>query len=621
MKSSQSGARALTFPAAVASLALLFTACGQSPGETGLGYLEAQGIRISAPLYHLTLEDLPLDSVFASEVPLNHYGESLLVVGREGDYITRARLGFQISTKAQRDSLVGGLHLRLSAIQTSGQFAGRDYIRDAASGRDSVRLLVESFSWVDSTGSYSDSLTLFHRRILTTPVPFSTLDGRFKRRDTITVYPKRAYPDSGIAQDSSQAGFLPNLWSRLRNEAGSDTARKWAVFLEISPLTTVDSGMFHFSILNVGGNDLIRRRYLSGLWLGRYAGDSLTSVGSMVGPYVSSATGFYRPASNYDARYTGTSTRSLLHGISRGVHLRINRDTLLNRIRLRLNAHTPGDSTLGNRLLGSNPSGTFDRRFFVPYAEMRLPVDPALTRVPGSFAFDLGVTTDVDSIGDGTASFRDDIGIATGDSLRLVVHGGTSGTSSAVDTLIVSYRPHPVDTTLRQVLTRWANATVADTVSLTPDGLHRELTLRRHTGWARATTLSVKPAAARLGVEVYFNVTAVTEPRFILDSLGNEISTKSRLVRRFYRPGADSVNVRVTRGLRNLLNRVPGSSIAPDMFLRTVDRDAFDTSLVSNLTYRRVVQPAFGEIDFKRAGDGRLKVGIDLYLYPLEAGQ
>jgi hypothetical protein len=618
MKSSYSRARALTCPALVASLALLFTACGQSPGETGLGYLEAQGIRISAPLYHLTLEDLPLDSVFASEVPLNHFGESLLVVGREGDYITRARLGFQLTTKGQRDSLVNGLHLRLSAIQTSSPFAGRDYLRDAAGLRDSVRLLVESFSWVDSTGSYSDSITNFHRRILTSPVPFSTLEARFKKRDTITVYPKRAYPDSGVTLDTanSQAGLLPHLWNRLRNEAGSDTARKWTVYLEISPLTTADSGMFHFSLLNVGGNDQVRRGYLSGLWLGRYSKDSLATLGGLLAPYFSSG----RPASNYDARFTGTSTRSLLHGISRGVHLRINRDTLLARIRVKLNAmDTTG--TLGNRLLGTNPAGTFDRRFFVPYAEMRLPVDPATTRVPGAFAFDLGVTTDVDSLGDASSSFRDDIGIGVGDSIRLTVHGGTSGTSSAVDTLVVSYRPHPVDTALRQVLTRWVNATVADTISLTADGLHRELTLRRHTGWARATTLSVKPTAARLGVEVYFNVSAVTEPRFILDSLGNVITTKSRLTRGFYRPGADSVNIRVTRGLRNLLNRIPGTSIAPDMFLRTVDRDAFDTSLVSNLTYRRVVQPAFGEIDFKRAGDGKLKVGIDLYLYPLEAGQ
>ncbi len=622
MKFSHSGSRALTLPALAAGLALLFTACGQTPGETGLGYLEAQGIRISAPLYHLSFDDLPLDSVFATEVPLNHFGESLLVVGRESEYLTKARLGFQITTQAQRDSLAKGLYLRLTTIPLSGNFAGRAALRDAARGRDSLRVLVESFSMPDSNNSLNDSFTVFQRRILTTPVPFSTLDSRFKRRDTITVYPKRGYPDSGTAQDSSQASLLPQLWNRLRTGGGSDATRKWLVFIELSPLTTADSGMFHFNLLNVGGNDMIRRKYVSGLWLGRYKGDSLANVGAVLTPYFVNTTRGYVPAGNYEAQFNGSSSRSMLHGISRGVHLGINRDTLITRIRSKLNALEPG---LGNRYLdtGFVSTGTFDRRFFVPYAEMRLPIDHALTRVPSAFAIDMAVTTDVDSLGDASAAFHDDINIAMGDSMRLVVQGGAAGSSRPVDTLIVSYRPHPADTTLRQALTRWAGEpTIADTVTLNTDGRQREITLRRHTGWSHATTLSVR-AAARLGVEVFFNVASITEPRFILDSTGNSISENAnyRLTHRFFRPGADSLNVRVTRGLRNLLNRVPGSSVSPDMYLRSVDRAIFDTASVNSLTYRRVVQPAFGEIDFKRGGDGKLKVGLELYLYPLEAGQ
>jgi hypothetical protein len=34
-----------------------------------------------------------------------------------------------------------------------------------------------------------------------------------------------------------------------------------------------------------------------------------------------------------------------------------------------------------------------------------------------------------------------------------------------------------------------------------------------------------------------------------------------------------------------------------------------------------VPYPVFGEVDFKRAGNGRLEVGLEIYLYPLEAGQ
>jgi hypothetical protein len=600
-------------------LAALLTGCGQNPGQTGLDYLQQQGIRISAPLYHLTFDDLPLDSVFGTEVPLNHYGESLLVVGRESEYTAKARLGFTITTKAQRDSLAHGLSLRLSALPLGSTFAGRDWLRASSVGRDSLSLLVESFSWPDSTDSYNDSFAVFHRRILTGPQPFSTLDPRFKRVDTIRISPSGAYPDTGAFQDSSQARALPHLWARLRNGGGSDTARRWLVYLELSPLTPADSGMFHFISQAAVSSTANLRRYNSGLWLGRYKADSLLTVGNLLTPY---RTGFSAvPAANYEARHNGTSTRSLLHGVSRGMHLRINRDTLITRIRLKLNT-LDSTGTLGDRLLGAASSGTFDRRFFVPYAEMRLPLDTAGTRVNGPFALDMGVTTDVDSLDDGSASFRDDIFVDSGDSLKLAVSGGGAHSSAPVDTLVVSYRIHPVDSTLRQVLTRWKEApTIADTFTTVPDGRHRELTMRRRTGWMQATTLSIKPGPAQLGVEVFFSVSAVTESRHFLDSTGRTVTNTSILTRRYWRPGADSLNLRVTRGVRGLLNRVPGTGIAPDMFLRSVDRAAFDTATVSGSAYRRVPYPVFGEVDFKRAGNGRLEVGLEIYLYPLEAGQ
>jgi hypothetical protein len=254
---------------------------------------------------------------------------------------------------------------------------------------------------------------------------------------------------------------------------------------------------------------------------------------------------------------------------------------------------------------------------------MRLPVNPLTTRMPGAFAFDMGVTTDVDSLGLDTASFRDDVSLAAGnDSLVLTVHGGPS--TAPTDNLIVKYRPHPADTTLRQVMTRWAGTpAVADTFVTEPDGRHRELTLTRRTGWSRLATLSIKPSPSQLRIEVFFNVGSIAEPRQILDSTGKEITTTSKLARRFYRPGADSLNVRVTRGLRTLLNRnyTGGTGIAPDMFLRSVERAVFDTTTIKGSTYLRVGYPVFGELDFKRSGNGRLEVGLDLYLYPLEAGR
>lgn len=629
MKSSLSRARALLYTSLATGVALLFAACGQEPGRTGLDYLESEGVLIAAPLYHLSFDDLPVDSVYGTEVPLNHYGESLLVVGREGHYVAKARMGFQFSTQAQRDSLSNGLYLRLTALPlstnddtTSSQYlrVGRRYLRESSEGHDTLRVLVESYSFPDS-GSFGDSLIRHHRRILNNPVPFSTLEAGRRTRDTITIYPRRAYPATGVVQDTTQVGALPHLRARLLNT--TDSARRWAVYVELSPLTASDSGLFRFIGQAASNSETNIRQYNSGLWSGRYAPDSL-AVGLLVKPFFSTiGTSAAKPATNYEYRYDGPATRTVLHGVARGVHLRINRDTLINRIRLKLNALDPARPTLGDDYLGANPTGNFDRRFYVPYAQMRLPVDQALTRVPGAFALDMGVTSDVDSLGLDTAAFRDDIVLAAGsDSLVLPVYGGSG--SVKMDNLVIKYRAHPADAGLRQVMTHWAgDPAVADTFVTEPDGRHRELTLTRRTGWQRSATLSIVPAAANLRLEVFFNVGSILEPRDILDSTGKAITAPRDLASRFYRPGADSVKVRVTRGLRTLLNRnyAAGTSVAPDMFLRTIDRAVYDTAAINGSTYQRVIYPYTGEIEFKRAPSGRLEVGLDLYLYPLEAGQ
>jgi hypothetical protein len=203
------------------------------------------------------------------------------------------------------------------------------------------------------------------------------------------------------------------------------------------------------------------------------------------------------------------------------------------------------------------------------------------------------------------------------------VIGGSDYSSASRDSLKLRYRVHPQDSTLRQILMAWAKAPeTIDTLTVTPNGNHREFTTRRHSGWLRQITLSVTPQASRLLVGVYFSAQGFSEPNFIVDSTGKKnVTTNAGLKRRFYRPGADSLTVRVTRGLGHLLNRTSAPSIAPDIYLRNVERSTFDTSTVGGNSYNRVPFPTMGEVGLPRASDGKLRVGLDIYLYPLEGGQ
>lgn len=618
------------FPSLIRATALsalvggLLSACFQDPGQTGSDYLNANGVRVTAPLYHVVLDDVPIDSLFATELPLDHFGESLMVVGRESRYMATTRLGFQISGNAQHRALdtsvmdcgTCGLYLRLVPRPVKGVAGGAFLFNSTRAPRDSMWLLVESFSWADSAGKFNDSISYYHERVLRRRVPFSTLPQRYRLLDTVRVGLRAAFDSAATSgQDSSQFVRLRNLAKRL---ASADSTRKWAVYLNISPLPgSTDSGMYRFIAQAAGSNgSSLVRTYGSGLWLGRYKKDSISKVGVQLTPY---RTGYYQvPAATYEIDYTGPSRTSMLQGVSRGVHLRIHRDTLLARIRKALNA-TPGDPGLGDRLLGGTAAGLFDRRFYVPYAELRIPLRDSLTKVDGGFAFDVQVLSDVDSVAEGET--LGNIPLALNSTVGLPVTGQAFG-DARQDTLRVTYRPLPGDTTQRQILLQWAGKPeTVDSFTVVPDSRLREFVTTRRPGWQRAVNLSATPQPGQLLVGVYFSAASVVEPRAILDSNGDEATLYREQRRRFVRPGADSLTVRVTRGLRLLLNRTSSASTAPDLYLRGIERLAFDTTAVNGSTYNRVTFPVMGEVEFPRGADGKVRVNLDLYLYPLEGGQ
>ncbi len=602
--------RPLFSSAAVAASLVIWACLDDGPNRTGLGYLSGDGgVVLTTPLYHLRFDHFPIDSAVGVEIPLSHLGESLLVVGREGPYRATPRLGFQITTQPQRDSIAKkGLKLRLGAL--SSKITGYKFLKTSVAGHDSLTLLIESFAWQDTSGlRFADSLAVFHRRILTNPVSFSTLDTSFRVRDTIRIGLHNAYHDIDSLRDSLQTRVLPNLRSRMlaRMQTGipTDSTRNWLVYLEVSPLSgSPDSGMFRFD----GGS-------FAGSHTALLLGDSSSLA---LPPYPTYSTLGYYPATNYQVFHSG-SRPSLLYGVSRGLHLRLDRKTLMDSIATRM----------GNPALADSTPGKYDTRFFLPYAEIRFPLDSARTKVDGPFALDMQITSDVDSAAVPGALLSDTLQLPLDSTLRLLYSYGIADAQhlNPTDSLYCKYQRHPADSALRQAIFRWKgiDSAISDTFTLIPDGRSWELGLKRISSSSRTHSVSVVPDSGHLSLKVFFSTSAVTEPNGFLDStLKADLTAYADLKRRYIRPGASELALRATRGIRSLLNRNTGAvctptpcpDVAPDLFLRPFDRRAFDATDSAN--YLQVPYPVLGEIEFPRNA-GKLEVTLDLYLYPLRS--
>ncbi len=588
--------------------AFLFAACSDGPNETGLSYIQHQGVQLSTPLYHFTFQNFPVDSVFSTEFPLNHFGESLLVVGQQGPFHAAVRMGFQITTQAQRDSILKGLALKLVSLPPvpgGDSLIGYGFLQSSTANYDSLTLLVKAFAWNDTAGVFGDSLPVFHSRVLASFTnPFSTLDARYVVLDTARVALKGAY--AGTVRDSIQLCALKNLQARMNQEGRlngqqlKDTADNWIVFLEVSPLNgPSDSGMFRF--VGNGGT-----AYNPGLLLGTYQKHTADTLPTLLIPYTSGGlAGVNYNVTHTDvAGYTGNPT--LLYGVSRGLNFRLNRNTLLDSIQGRLGSKYPASS-----------ASKSDARFYVPYAEIHFPLvsgsapDPR-TYVDGNFPLDMQLASEVDSLD--PQSTPGLIPLTTNDSLKLypLQSAPPSFAGQPIDTLICVYRPLPSDTTQRQLILHWIeNSTIQDTFLLAPDSVRHELTLKRYPGWLSPATLGVYPQASQALLEVYFNVgTGVVPYGFFIPGKSTQQSSYSALKQRYWRPGATELDVRATNSVGTLLNRVAGT--APQMLLKPYDRHAFDTALVDTSTYNIVSYPVLGEIGFPLQ-----TVTVDVYLYPL----
>jgi hypothetical protein len=268
--------------------------------------------------------------------------------------------------------------------------------------------------------------------------------------------------------------------------------------------------------------------------------------------------------------------------------------------------------SLGSRFPAGSPGGEYDVRFFVPHAEIRLPLRDSLARVEGPFALDMQMFSDVDSVDPKAVSGLTPV--ALDDTLTLYPADASAGGSGPADTLTAQYRKHPLDTALRQLIFQWKKSSgITDTFTLVPDQKSRELGLRRYSGLHRSAVFRVVPDPDMAWLEIFFSAGGANEARFFLDTAGKDITDPAGLKRRYWIPGSENLIVRATHGMTALLNRRPDSRIAPDFFLIPSDRNAYDTA-----GFARIPYPVLGEIGFPREG-GSLRVTLDLFLFPLRS--
>ena len=187
----------------------LWACISDGPNHTGGDYLNDGGITLNAPLYHFTFADFPVDSTYTEEFNLSHEGDSFLVVGRESPFRAAARLGYKLDTPALRHKLAADTSLYLRIVKPQLSTNGGAFLTSSTARWDSITLLIESYSLPDSSGKVlSDSLTFHHRRMISVPVPYSTLPASHRTLDTARIALRAAFTTD--SSDPIQVLPLPN---------------------------------------------------------------------------------------------------------------------------------------------------------------------------------------------------------------------------------------------------------------------------------------------------------------------------------------------------------------------------------------------------------------------------
>ncbi len=367
------------------------------PNKTGAEYLANHGIVLQNPLYHVVLNNFPVDRIWTSETEPSHLGDSILLAGKSRDFSAKFRLAFEITDSNFIDSAKTTKSFKLSLtphFPTYG-IGKNELVGSVGTKSDTAKsTLADSLTFIVSTTVNADinatgaTLSEDDRIAL-----FAKLNRPFMARfedenvlpasnvqDTIKIQAKGLYDSLQY-----QINALPHLLDTLISKPIST---KWLIQMQLTPLFKNPDSLNSF--IRLGGNSVLGSAYRPSLLFGSATNSLTATAGQKIQPMaVAGYNGGNFIGVNYKLDYTG-SDLNLVTAKNRGWHLQMNRKTLMDSINAELKRQGKIPAT-------PDITGNFDVTYFVPFGQISLPLD-STKYFENNFPLDLRLSTDLDSI-------------------------------------------------------------------------------------------------------------------------------------------------------------------------------------------------------------------------------
>jgi len=613
--------RLIKFLGGVTVLSLLISCISDGANQTGGQYLAKNGVVLQNPLYHIIIPEFPVDSLWTQSREGSHLGTPVLMAGVAGAFSAQARIAFSITDSNTLSNVTdSNAPVRLSlrayqsaiGIQTLKSSVGDSGTNAAISVRDSLSFLVESWAFqnlasnknVLTDAQFTDTLSRKNRRFLFRMDTVSVLDS-VNAKDTIVLAVKNAY-----TKDSLQAPALPNLKAILK-AAGKST--KWLIQLQLTPLPKIGdtgAGMLRFE------NRVGTGYRPPSLLFGNATSITTAAATQYVQPILHTSVDYF---ANYFLRYSGT-VPALLPGKGLDLHLMLNRNRLMDSIGATL------QKKLGIAPTPGNINGNFDLTYFVPYAQMSMPLSDSMT-LEGNHPIETKVTSELDSLlPNANAAINGHfpvILVPLNSTSPLFVTTDPSNDNAVLDTISISYEtPTLNNAALKKVILKYAKDTLQNDTTYISVGQRVENKKILSSSRTKPLFLVFEAGSEALSVTSYFSSNAKDEVDNFRDpATGVLLTTLADKLQRLIKPKQDSLTLWVTRGLQVLLNRADiGKNVFSDLVVQAVS--AVDTSVVTTSTASgygpdRLPFPVLSVIPPKLKNK-KLTVRLDLYLYPLK---